>query len=166
VVGCITNALNKDALVLADRTRSYANKGRNLESPKPITNALSGVQKDNLLIANTVDVDGYLRRGERDRDKDGKAILTSIANRRIRRLTPKECERLQGFPDDWTLVPAIGNDAGTEYDYEMGETIIEGKVMSDTQRYKQMGNAVSVPVIEAIGRRIWQAIESLKCYKK
>jgi len=41
-----------------------------------------------------------------------------------------------------------------EYDYETGETIIEGKVMSDTQRYKMMGNAVSVPVIEAIGRRI------------
>jgi len=49
---------------------------------------------------------------------------------RIRRLTPRECERLQGFPDDWS----------------------EG--VSDTQRYKMMGNAVSVPVIEAIGREI------------
>lgn len=47
---------------------------------------------------------------------------------RIRRLTPTECERLQGFPDGWT----------------------EG--MSDTQRYKQMGNAVTVNVIEAIAR--------------
>lgn len=153
VVGCITNALNKDALILADRTRSYADKGRNLESPKPITNALSGVQKDNLLIANTVTPDAYLARGERERI-NGKAVLTSMYKRRIRRLTPKECERLQGFPDDWTLVPAIGNDAGTTYDYETGETIIRGKVMSDTQRYKMMGNAVSVPVIEAIGRRI------------
>jgi len=44
---------------------------------------------------------------------------------RIRRLTPKECERLQGFPDDWTTG-------------------------SDTQRYKQCGNAVTVNVVEAV----------------
>jgi len=47
-------------------------------------------------------------------------------NRNIRRLTPVECERLQGFPDGWT----------------------EG--ISDTQRYKCLGNAVTVNVIEAI----------------
>lgn len=49
---------------------------------------------------------------------------------RIRRLTPTECERLQGFPDGFT----------------------EG--VSDTQRYKCLGNAVSVPVVEAIARRL------------
>jgi len=48
------------------------------------------------------------------------AIATSV----VRRLTPLECERLQGFPDGWT----------------------EGQ--SDTHRYKQMGNAVAVPVVE------------------
>ena len=53
-----------------------------------------------------------------------------------RRLTPRECERLQGFPDDWTLVEH------------------NGKPMSDGQRYKQMGNAVTVNVAEWIGRRI------------
>lgn len=47
----------------------------------------------------------------------------------IRRLTPTECERLQGFPDDWT----IG---------------------SDTQRYKQCGNAITVKVVEAIIERL------------
>ena len=44
----------------------------------------------------------------------------------VRRLTPVECERLQGFPDNWT----------------------EGQ--SDSARYKQMGNAVAVPVVEWI----------------
>ena len=44
----------------------------------------------------------------------------------VRRLTPVECERLQGFPDGWT----------------------EGQ--ADTHRYKQMGNAVAVPVVEWI----------------
>ena len=53
----------------------------------------------------------------------------------IRRLTPVECERLQSFPDNWT----------------------EG--VSDTQRYKQMGNAVTVNVIEAIGRKLGDVIE-------
>ena len=48
----------------------------------------------------------------------------------IRRLTPTECERLQGFPDGWT----------------------EG--ISDTQRYKCLGNAVTTKVIEAIGKRL------------
>lgn len=50
---------------------------------------------------------------------------------RIRRLTPLECERLQGFPDDWT--------AG-----------------SDTQRYKQCGNAVTVNVVEAVMGGLYQ----------
>ena len=48
---------------------------------------------------------------------------------RIRKLTPRECERLQGFPDDWTR---YGKD---------GETI------SNTQRYKCIGNAVTTTVI-------------------
>jgi site-specific DNA-cytosine methylase len=48
----------------------------------------------------------------------------------VRRLTPKECERLQGFPDSWT----------------------EGQ--SDSARYKQMGNAVTANVVEWIGKRL------------
>ena len=51
-------------------------------------------------------------------------------NMKIRRLTPTECERLQGFPDGYT----------------------EG--FSDTQRYKMMGNAVTINVIRAIARRL------------
>ena len=51
----------------------------------------------------------------------------------VRRLTPVECERLQGFPDDWT------------------------ELVADTHRYRQMGNAVTVPVVEWIGRRLVRA---------
>ena len=57
---------------------------------------------------------------------------------KIRRLTPLECERLQGFPDNWTKV-ATGVTKGNRI-----------KHMSDTQRYKMCGNAVTVPVIEDI----------------
>ncbi len=58
----------------------------------------------------------------------------------IRRLTPKECERLQGFPDYWT-----------------SKGIIDVKVvdMSDTQRYKQCGNAVTVDVVQAVGEKMY-----------
>jgi len=55
---------------------------------------------------------------------------------RIRRLTPLECERLQGFPDDWTK---YGED-------EHGMRVD----ISDTQRYKMCGNAVTVNVVEAV----------------
>ena len=58
---------------------------------------------------------------------------------RIRRLTPIECERLQGFPDNHT---EYGN-----YDGEV-------KKMSNTQRYKQCGNAVTVDVVQAIAEKI------------
>lgn len=63
----------------------------------------------------------------------------------IRRLTPKECERLQGFPDDWTKL-------GVSYKDDGGEGLIITERMSDTQRYKMCGNAVTVNVIEAIFR--------------
>jgi DNA (cytosine-5)-methyltransferase 1 len=52
-----------------------------------------------------------------------------MRNSTVRRLTPVECERLQGFPDQWT----------------------EGQ--ADSHRYKQLGNAVAVPVVEWIIRR-------------
>lgn len=53
----------------------------------------------------------------------------------VRRLTPMECERLQGFPDGWTLTS-------------------NGRPQADSARYRQMGNAVAVPVVEWIVRRI------------
>jgi len=54
----------------------------------------------------------------------------------IRRLTPIECERLQAFPDDWTK---YGKD---------------GELISDSQRYKTLGNSVTVKVIEEIAKCI------------
>ena len=59
-----------------------------------------------------------------------------ILNKTIRRLTPIECERLQGFPDDWT-----------RYGQELNE-------ISDSQRYKMCGNAVTVNVVEAVAKNI------------
>lgn len=65
-----------------------------------------------------------------------------IAGMAVRRLTPKECERLQGFPDDYTLIK-IGK-----------------KLSADGPRYKALGNSMAVPVMAWIGRRI-QLVDDL-----
>ena len=69
-----------------------------------------------------------------------------IEKHKVRRLTPLECERLQGFPDRWTEkgVDTSGNEVS----------------ISDTQRYKVLGNAVTVSVITQIGLQLLQSL----CY--
>jgi DNA (cytosine-5)-methyltransferase 1 len=57
----------------------------------------------------------------------------------VRRLTPRECERLQGFPDDYTLIPYRGKPADK---------------CPDGPRYKAIGNSMAVLVMAWIGRRI------------
>lgn len=71
--------------------------------------------------------------------KDGSEILISQgAGRNPRRLTPRECARLMGFPDAWK----IG--------------------VSDTQAYRQFGNSVAVPVVSAIAREVVNALQLQK----
>lgn len=62
----------------------------------------------------------------------------------VRRLTPRECERLMGFPDDWTKVPYRGKPA---------------EECPDTPRYKAIGNSMAVNVMRWIGERIQEASE-------
>jgi DNA (cytosine-5)-methyltransferase 1 len=66
---------------------------------------------------------------------EGAAIFSSMA---VRRLTPVECERLQGFPDGWTDIKPGGKDT------------------PDSPRYKALGNSMAVPVMRWIGERIHQ----------
>jgi len=60
----------------------------------------------------------------------------SIQQMAVRRLTPKECERLQGFPDNYTDIKP------------------KGKATPDGPRYKALGNSMAVPVMAWIGKRI------------
>jgi len=87
-----------------------------------------GWQEPKIQIAQALQTDGMLRQGT--------SWNTAIpqSGRNVRRLTPIECERLQGFPDNWT----------------------EG--ISDTQRYKCLGNAVTTNVIEAITHRMMEVL--------
>ena len=60
----------------------------------------------------------------------------------VRRLTPRECERLQGFPDDYTLVT------------------YRNKPAADGPRYRALGNSMAVPVMAWIGQRIQMVKEA------
>lgn len=68
-----------------------------------------------------------------DNATETRATVLSSSTQGVRRLTPRETERLQGFPDDWTLGQA------------------------DSHRYRQMGNAVTVNVAEYVGRLLLAA---------
>ena len=99
--------------IVAQRGR-YNADGKTEQQLEPrsddISNTLTAVQKDNMVVDPP----------------------------RIRRLTPVECERLQGFPDNWT---AQGTDGA----------------ISSSQRYKMCGNAVTTNVVQAVFERIFDA---------
>ena len=101
---------NRQPVVIAAQRGRYNEHGEIEQQLEPrfdgVSNTLTAVQKDNMLYKP-----------------------------QIRRLTPIECERLQGFPDNWT---AEG---------------IDGAI-SDTQRYKMCGNAVTTNVVQAVFERI------------
>lgn len=73
----------------------------------------------------------------------------AIQGMAVRRLTPRECERLQGFEDDYTRIP-LRNKNGK----------LTGKFTADGPRYKALGNSWAVPNVRWIGRRIAAQLES------
>ena len=78
----------------------------------------------------------------------------AIEETRIRRLTPNECERLQGF--------SARNKDETWEDGWTSKGVVDGKVVdiSDTQRYKMCGNAVTVNVVRAIAAKMLSTVET------
>jgi DNA (cytosine-5)-methyltransferase 1 len=77
-----------------------------------------------------VNFDGYSRTLSARYHKDGSEILIPQKNKNPRKLTPRECARLQGFPDTFKIP------------------------VSDTQAYRQFGNAVAVPIIELVANAV------------
>ena len=77
--------------------------------------------------------------------KDNAAHAAVATPATVRRLTPRECERLQGFPDDYTLIPWRKKPA---------------EECPDGPRYRALGNSMAVPVMRWIGERI-QAVEAI-----
>lgn len=72
---------------------------------------------------------------------EGQTMIPTVVG--VRRITPREAERLQGFPDDWTRVPWRGKPADR---------------CPDGPRYRALGNSMAVPELRWIGSRIQMAV--------
>ena len=73
----------------------------------------------------------------------------------VRRLTPTECERLQGFPDNWTLIGEPKENPKTgEIEYWYTDSTGKQKKVSDSARYKALGNTICLPFWQFLARRI------------
>jgi DNA (cytosine-5)-methyltransferase 1 len=102
-----------------------------------INSGRSGKQIDGVMQESVVAAPlaaSYAKQIDSSDTSNGPNLLRSTMG--VRRLTPRECERLQGYPDDYTLVS------------------YRGKPASDGPRYKALGNSMAVPVMHWIGTRI------------
>ena len=163
------DALNRTGVKQLNQQKTVAQRGRYNADGKTeqqleprsddISGTLTAVQKDNMVLIPEATKKGYAEAtvGQainlsvpNSKTRRGRAsgiaptldtwmqLHTPTENVRIRRLTPVECERLQGFPDDFTK---YGKD---------------GEIISDSQRYKMCGNAVTTNVVQAVFEKIFE----------
>lgn len=103
-------------------------------------------EDDTNLVAQTITAEMY-RSGGATAGKNPGVRNCFPMHAGVRRLTPRECERLQGFPDDYTLIP------------------YRGKLAKDSPRYKALGNSMAVPTMRWIGTRI-AAVQAIATSRK
>ena len=123
-------------------------------------NPYSGIYETD--VTRTLDGNG----GNPACNQGGTAVVQFIIDWIVRRLTPRECERLQGYPDDWTVLPKIQDMSEADYlffrDVFCTDRAINGKPVkklptkeqiikwynkldSDSRRYKALGNSLAIP---------------------
>jgi DNA (cytosine-5)-methyltransferase 1 len=125
----------------ANGTRADRPDGGCYVSQPDVSGTLTGAESE-LRIVQPIAFDaflsGFCATAENLSPSLGALNPTAVADHsmRVRRLTPTECERLQGFPDSYTAVPH------------------RGKPAADGPRYKALGNSMAVPVMAWIGQRI------------
>lgn len=100
------------------------------DTSQTIRSGAAGNDHVGMVIAPTLSASNNPSRSPQSSEVTAQIDAMVRATSVVRRLTPMECERLQGFPDNWT----------------------EGQ--ADSHRYKQMGNAVAVPVVQWIINRL------------
>lgn len=111
----------------------------------PTLNTAQGGQRQPCVAFFT---QGFGRHREDDlangiKEVDYKRVGTMVKDQKVRRLTPLECERLQGFPDGWTDIGPWTDSKGKSH-----------KESSDTARYKALGNSIALPFWFYLLRRI------------
>lgn len=113
------------------------NGGNGLGVSEEIGFTLNATGVHGVLAPDCITRGGSMMGPSTSSDAQIKAVFA--ASGRVRRLTPVECERLQGFPDNWTRIPWRGKDE---------------ELCPDAPRYKAIGNSWAVPCVRWIGRRI------------
>ena len=121
------------------------NRKKRLETrDDDVSNAVTTHPLDSVIVPTQLGNSKNYGNAIKDDGEDAFTIRSSepngiVSKNKIRRLTPLECERLQGFPDNWT---------------EYGEYEGEVKKVSNTQRYKTCGNAVTVDVVYEVVKQL------------
>lgn len=154
-------------------------EGQRAESQEPQAYTLHGSREGTQAVASPTDTAGTIREGVGTAIQNSSTTVAlsespslrvssspSLATQwRVRRLTPEECELLQGFPIGYTLIPGTsskkrkGEDLSDTIDYliSLGVSPAEAEVLAhspDGPRYKALGNSWAVPVARWIARRI------------
>ena len=135
IVGCVGDHRRSIEILLEPEVSIRHSRKSHTTQSQAADGFTSGTYRKSRRSRSTTDFETWVEDSSTNtlntfESSDVRATQIIISNGKARRLTPKEYERLQGFPDDWT--------AG----------------QSDSQRYKQMGNAVAVPVVEWILKRL------------
>ncbi|WP_179184934.1 DNA cytosine methyltransferase, partial [Collinsella vaginalis] len=133
------NVTDVDAVLVASDTQAHASVSEGL-SPALTRHAA----KDAPVVAFAANQRGEVRlqggdgliTGAIPASQPGKQVNGVADGAVLRRLTPTECERLQGFPDGWT------------------DVTFRGRPAADTPRYRALGNSMAVPVMRWIGERL------------
>jgi len=129
--GQLAHREDSDTLIV-DTSRARSIYGHSEKTHTLTSKCGNGISEDCApLIASTLT-------GSDGGASNGHHPLVAAAPNAVRRLTPRECERLMGLPDDYTLV------------------LYKGKPMKDSPRYRMIGNSIAVPVLRRIGEAIEQ----------
>lgn len=174
--GCLTGAYNKDALIGVGTLRTHKDGQGFRETQSGLAPTIPARAREDgsgqpIVFVGGINPhnrgDGSLSRDYSEQDRVYDAELSKEAatvaatsnskylhNSQIRRLTEVECERLQGFPDGWTEFGIYQKQVWINKK-EKTFKIVEGVYkIPKTQRYKLLGNAVTVAVVQMIGVRL------------
>lgn len=154
ICGCLSSTMHKDPPVTMKIRggRPGGGKGPLLQTDMSATLATSNDQTLFEPVAFAANQRGELRLmggdgsifGTINASQSGKQVSGVCEGYEVRKLTPRECERLMGMPDDWTKIPYRGKSADE---------------CPDGPRYKAIGNSMAVPVMRWIGERIQEVVD-------
>jgi DNA (cytosine-5)-methyltransferase 1 len=137
-----THATQGVAVAMVNMQGSKGNAVAQEDGPSFTLNAMHG-HDVHAIVAPTITATNDPSRSPQSSEVTQQVAAVHLAAMQVRRLTPTECERLQGFPDGYTAIPWRGKPASE---------------CPDGPRYKALGNSWAVPVVRWIGRRINERI--------